>query len=256
MGPRLAPFNGWYGAPEELIRSPRRNGIFKTLQKKRGFVVFFDVRKVAEKFRFGAFFGRVHRTNRNKKRFFGNWGSVSALPVLRFRGVGRFRPWFRNRETLRFCGFFAFGLWRLWWARRSLEKFAKSFWVETKNAQFFSGGMSRTIFGSGWVFSCGAERVLGPSEARRMPLRSSDLLTRSQVPIVLSFSLRRRAFAGSQFHSHCGLARSSSRSSPCGCGFAGFCVDISQHVACVTSSDLKPLETVEISVFGSSGCYP
>ena len=215
--------------------------------------------KLPKSFVFAPFFVFIGQIG-TKKLFFWNWGSVSTLPVLRFRGVGRFRPWLGNRETLRFCGFC------VWALASSVGKT----WPRKVCSILFREACLGPFLGRGG-FSCGAERVFGP--LRGAENATADLLTRSQVPILLSFSLRRRAFAGSQFHSRCGLARSSSdiwphvafslrnralrlRKNPCGGGFAGFCADISQHGASVTSSALKPLETAEISIFGSSGCYP
>ena len=159
---------GWYGAPfrppRGLIRSPRRADTeaeakrnFRNATKIGVSSLFLDVRKVAEKFRFGTFFGRVHRTNRNKKTFFWELGlriSSSSSAVSRgwpFSGLG---PKSRKRFV---SAVIAFGLWRLSWERRGLEKFAKSFGVETKNAQFFFGIHVSDTFGSGWVFlRCGA----------------------------------------------------------------------------------------------------
>ena len=147
-----------------------------------------------------------------KKRFFAKWGSLSALPVLRFRGVGRFRAWVRNRETLRFCGYCVCGVASFvgkTWPRKVCEKF----WCRNEKCSIFFRDPCLGAFLARGGFSCGAERVLGPFGGAENA--TSDLSTRSQVPIVLSFSLRRRAFAGSEIHSRCGLARSSSDIWPC-----------------------------------------
>ena len=237
----------------------------------RGFVAFFGRSKSCRKVSFSRLFRSCSSDKSEQKTvFFGNWGSVSALPVLRFRGVDRFRAWFRNRETLRFCGYCVWAVASFvgkTWPRKVCEKF----WSRNEKCSILFREACLGPFLARGGFSCGAERVFGPLGGAENA--TSDLLTRSQVPIVLSFSLRRRAFAGSQFHSRCGLARSSSdiwprvafslrnralwrRNSACGCGFAGFCTDISQHVASVSSSALKLLETAEMGVFGSSGWYP
>ena len=65
-----------------------------------------------------------------------------------------------------------------------------------------------TIFGEpffGVGFSCGAEPGFGPLLCAENAL--SDLLTGSKIPTSPSFSLRRRAFSGSHFHTRCDLAR-------------------------------------------------
>ena len=116
-----------------------------------------DVRKVAEKFRFRAFFGRVHRTHRNQKPFFCESGlliSSSRSAVSRgwpFSGPG---PKSRNASFLRLSRL-GRGVFRGQdVASKSLRKVLVS---KRKMPNSFSGFMSRSIFASEWVFlRCGA----------------------------------------------------------------------------------------------------
>ena len=142
-----------------------------------------------------------------KNRFCANSGSLSALPVLRFRGVGRFRARVRNRETLCFCGYCVWAVASFvgkTWPRKVCEKF----WCRNEKCPILFWDPCLGPFLRRGGFSCGAERVLGSFGGAENA--TSDLFTRSQVRILLSFSLRRRAFAASEIHSRCGLARSSS----------------------------------------------
>ena len=124
---------GPFSYSQWLIRSPRRADKepgnlknFRNATKIGVSSLFWTFEKLPKSFVFApfsvVFIGHIG----TKNRFFANPGSLSALPVLRFRGVGRFRARVRNRETLHFCGY------RVWavasfvgktWPRKVCEKF-------------------------------------------------------------------------------------------------------------------------------------
>ena len=143
------------------------------------------------------------------------------FPFCGFAGLAVFGP--GSEIAKRFVSaVIAFGPWRLSWARRGLEKFAKSFGVETKNAQLFFGIHVSEHFCLGVGFPAVRSAFWGPSEARRMPLRTSSRRRRSpfccrspcgavrlraQKSTLAAVWRGLRPTSGHAWHSRCGTAR-------------------------------------------------